>query len=215
MSRSLNNALLPKNWYALAEYAAGSPNEPHDAWHASTVGLKSAAPQTRVFAEALAVRYSELTRRISIRHASDNRVVALIELVTSGNKAGVRPYRAFLDNLLGAIDQGVHLLLVDLYPPTRRDPNGIHGSIWGELTGEDYAAPLDADRTLAAYSAGLVKTAYVEPVAVGQTLRDMPLFLTPDGEWHVEVPLEATYQAAYEPLPRFYRDILDAPAATT
>ena len=34
------------------------------------------------------------------------------------------------------------------------DPHGTHGTIWGELAGEDYAPPADADRTLAAYSAG-------------------------------------------------------------
>ena len=70
----------------------------------------------------------------------------------------------------------------------RRRVTATHGTVWGELTGEDYAPPVEfADRTLAAYSAGAVKTAYVEPVAVGQMLRDMPLFLTPD-EGYIEVP---------------------------
>jgi len=34
----------------------------------------------------------------------------------------------------------------------------------------------------------------------------MPLYLTSEG--YIEVPLEATYQEAYEGVPRFYRDIL-------
>ena len=34
----------------------------------------------------------------------------------------------------------------------------------------------------------------------------MPLFLTPDR--YVQVPLEATYQAAWQNVPEFWRDVL-------
>jgi hypothetical protein len=64
--------------------------------------------------------------------------------------------------------------------------------------------------TLAAYDAGPPVAAYVEPVAVGDLLIDMPLFLAPD--WYVSVPLEATYQAAYRGTPRRFRDVLDPTA---
>jgi hypothetical protein len=39
----------------------------------------------------------------------------------------------------------------------------------------------------------------------------MPLFLTP--EFYVNVPLEATYQAAWEAVPVFWRDVLSGPTA--
>lgn len=52
-------------------------------------------------------------------------------------------------------------------------------------------------------------TAYVEPVAVGQALSDMPLFLDPGH--YVNVPLESTYQAAYEGVPRRWRQVIEAP----
>ena len=39
----------------------------------------------------------------------------------------------------------------------------------------------------------------------------MPLFLDP--EQYVNVPLEATYLGAYEGVPRYYRAVLEAPAA--
>src|SRR5262249_28610597 len=97
-----------------------------------------------------------------------------------------------------AMGQGIHLLLIDLYPPTERDPQGIHGAIW----------PAEKRLTLVAYAAGPVPTAYFEPIAVGDRLIDMPLFLTP--EEYINVPLESTYQAAYAGVPRFYRDILEA-----
>ena len=68
---------------------------------------------------------------------------------------------------------------------------------------------MDRPLTLAAYSAGQWPEAFVEPTAVGLRLRDMPLFLTPDV--YIRVPLEATYQSAWEAVPSFWRDVLTAP----
>jgi hypothetical protein len=68
--------------------------------------------------------------------------------------------------------------------------------------------PAGKPLTLAAYHAAPPLTAYVEPVAVGDTLIDMPLFLAPD--WYVSVPLEAAYQAAYRGVPGHLREVLDA-----
>ena len=42
-------------------------------------------------------------------------------------------------------------------------------------------------------------------------LIDMPLFLTP--ERYVNVPLEATYSAAYRGVPKKWKAILEAPSA--
>ena len=65
------------------------------------------------------------------------------------------------------------------YSPTSRDPGGIHKAIWGEFEDEDFSLPADKPLTVAAYSAGAVKTAYVEPVAVGDDFAEMPLLLEP------------------------------------
>jgi hypothetical protein len=48
---------------------------------------------------------------------------------------------------------------------------------------------------------------YLEHLAVGAVLPDMPLFLCPDR--YVSVPLEATYQIAYRGMPAFWRDALE------
>jgi hypothetical protein len=48
-------------------------------------------------------------------------------------------------------------------------------------------------------------------VAVGDTLPEMPLFLEPDG--YVTVPLEATYQTAFDVLPSRWRNVLEPPAS--
>ena len=52
---------------------------------------------------------------------------------------------------------------------------------------------------------------FLDPVAVGDFLPDMPLFLTP--QVYVPVPLEATYCAAWETVPKFWRDVITAPPA--
>ena len=43
---------------------------------------------------------------------------------------------------------GVHLLVVDLFPPSRRDPQGVHKLIWDRIKDEDYALPPDKPLTL-------------------------------------------------------------------
>ncbi|HYH65825.1 MAG TPA: hypothetical protein VD866_14095, partial [Urbifossiella sp.] len=72
-----------------------------------------------------------------------------------------------------------------------------------------FTLPPDKPLTLAAYAAGEPAHAFVENVAVGEPLPDMPLFLTP--EYHVLVPLEASYAAAWAMVPPRWRDELAPP----
>lgn len=53
----------------------------------------------------------------------------------------------------------------------------------------------DRPLTLASYVARALPEAYVEHLAAGEALPDMPLFLTPTA--YINIPLEPTYQAAY------------------
>lgn len=222
--RVLNGGLLPEGYYALAEQVASAGNPDILALHLPApsgtdpgsngvtdlpggTALLTAPPRVRLIARAEHEAYTRRQRTLTIRHTSGHRIVALIELVSAGNKASEYAWQTFLDKALASLRQGIHLLLIDLYPPTARDPQGVHGSVWQSLTGKDYMAPTDAPLTLVAYSAGAVKTAFVEPLAVGQVLPPMPLFLTTEG--YIETPLEETYQAAYAGVPRFYRNLLE------
>jgi hypothetical protein len=109
--------------------------------------------------------------------------------------------------MAGLIEQDVHGLLIDLFPPpTKRDPEGIHHAIWEEIDEAGYSLPSDKPLTVAAYSAGAIKTAYVEPFAVGDELPDMPLFLEP--ERYVPVPLEETYRTAWGNFPAALKGLL-------
>jgi hypothetical protein len=147
-----------------------------------------------------------LAKAVAIRHVSGHQVVAMVEIVSPGNKNNQNGLNAFVRKAREALAAGIHLLIVDLFPPSPRDPQGIHGAVWGEDCGADYALPSDKPLTCVSYIGGAGAEALVELVAVGEALPQMPLFLTP--ELYVRVPLEATYQVAWDGLPAYWRDVL-------
>ena len=102
-----------------------------------------------------------------------------------------------------ALQHGCHLVVVDLFPPSAHDPEGLHGAIC-EFFGpaEDLPTP-DKPLTLASYVAMDLPDAYVEFVAVGDLLPEMALFLEPD--CHINLPLESTYQQAYRGVPAYWK----------
>jgi hypothetical protein len=106
-----------------------------------------------------------------------------------------------------AIRQGVHLLVIDIHPPTNRDLQGIHGAIVAQMGDHSYQAPLDKPLTLVSYVGMPIGTAYVEPIAVGDVLPPMPLFL--DEGHYVNVPLEETYASAYRGVPQRWKSVLE------
>ena len=57
------------------------------------------------------------------------------------------------------------------------------------------------------YQTGPERVAYIEPLAVGDELPDMALFLA--GEMHVMTPLEATYQATRAASPEALRVVVE------
>src|SRR5690606_31289180 len=122
-------------------------------------------------------------RSIRIRHVSDDSVVAIIEIVSSGNKHHSRALNDFADKATIALLEGIHLMVIGPHPPGPLDPGGMHGVIWDSLDGDEstrYLPPSGEPLTIASYvSRGGVK-AFVEPLAVGAAMPDMPLFLTPD-----------------------------------
>jgi len=224
---ALNNGLLPPDYEAKVEQhtedgipdvltlqlstppgnGASGTNATGTAPGGRLSSVATAPPKVRFTSEFGAENYAKLRRTIAVRR-EDDRVVALIELVSPGNKSGVHGIRAFTRKVIGSLDHGIHVLVVDLFPPGSRDPNGIHPVIWSEYRDEVYAAPFGKNLTLVAYEAGAVTRAYVEPVAVGDTLPDMPLFLEPG--LYVNIPLEATYAAAFLGITRRTRERLNA-----
>src|SRR5207253_673365 len=119
--------------------------------------------------------YARVQRTLVIRHTSGDRIVAMIEVLSPGNKSSRHAIRSFLDKAIAALDGGVHLLLVDVHPPGPRDPHGIHGALLNEIGTEDYVPGSERPLTAVAYTAGAVVDAFVAHFAVGEPLPDMPL----------------------------------------
>lgn len=112
-----------------------------------------------------------------------------------------------VEKALELLERRIHLLLIDTFPPGPRDPEGVHAAIWEEIGGEPFSLPSDQRLTLALYECNAVTRRFIEPMAVGERLPDMPLFLEPNG--CVVAPLESTYGAAYNVMPRRWRDVLE------
>src|SRR5206468_3678749 len=87
------------------------------------------------------------------RHVSRHQMIAMIEIVSPGNKSNQSGLDAFVRKAREALAAGIHLLIVDLFPPTARDPEGIHRAIWGEESEEDDALPANKPLTCVAYLA--------------------------------------------------------------
>ena len=150
--------------------------------------------------------YSGRANRIVIKHHL-GRTVAVIEILSPGNKDSRAALRDFVDKTIDLLRAGIHVLVVDVFAPTPRDPNGIHKLIWDEILDEEFTFPDGKDRVLASYQTGGEQAAYVEPITVGDALPDMPLFLGDD--LHVMVPLEATYQTAWDASPEEFRWVVE------
>jgi hypothetical protein len=168
-------------------------------------------PRTRFMAESDAEFYRRKKSSVVVRHVSGDRIVSMVEIVSPGNKSSRHAFRAFVDKACELLEARVHLLIVDPFPPGPRDPNGVHAAIWEEVRDEPFHLPDDKPLTLVPYECGLTTRAYIEPVAVGDSLPEMPLFLEPDG--YVKVPLDTTYQTAYDVLPSRWRNVLEPPAS--
>jgi len=177
---------------------------------ADLVSAAITPPQTRYIKKAESDIYANKSNRITVRHRHGD-IVAVIEIVSPGNKASRAELRAFVEKATDLLRQKVHLLVIDLFPPGPRDPWGIHKVIWDEFQEEDFELPPDKPLVLAAYDTGPEVVAYVDLVAVGDTLPEMPLFLEPG--FYIPAPLEATYQTTWDAFPGVLKGLLEGPAA--
>lgn len=169
------NQMLPPNYYALVE---------------------------KSFEIAESGQYETLAKSIVVHWQIDHRIVALVVIVSPGNKSDRARLGRFVARVDEMLSMGKNLLIVDLFPPGAYDPKGIHHAIWGE-----YEFDVNRPLTCVSYVSGPVREAYLEPVAVGQELTDMPVFLA--AERYVSLPLELTYQAAWSKVPPYWRNVVE------
>src|SRR4051794_23139140 len=180
LRRSLNAGRLPPGFVALTDQQTGGPipdvlplnRNPRGRGKTEPAGGVAVAPpppKARIVDEIEEDTYARRANRIRIQHRH-GQVVAIIEIVSPGNKNNRNALRAFVRKASDIIWQGIHLLVVDLFPPSERDPQGIHKPIWDEVAERPFELPADKPLTVVASRAIPTKTAYIEPVAVGDDL---------------------------------------------
>ena len=221
ISRTLNRGLLPQGYYAMAEQIAGGvgpdvvalefPNNGNstslDDVEIRTLNLAVAQPKVTLRVQSLADKYAAKANSLVVRHTSGHNVIAIIEVVSLGNKNSKNGLQSFLRKVDELLRAGIHLLILDLHPPGPRDPQGIHKAIWDEMFDSDFTLPSDMPLTLASYRADQPPEAFLEFTAVGLSLTAMPLFL--NLAEYITVPLESSYQAAWDAVPRYWREVIE------
>jgi hypothetical protein len=217
---ALNTGVLPSGFFAMTEVEAKGPIPdvlalkalppiPPDGPGGVTVLDKP--PRARVVSRGEnTAGYARRADRVAVYHPQGE-LIAVIEIVSPGNKDSTNGLKSFVRKAGKLIRRGVHLLVIDLFPPSVRDPYGIHKPIWDQFKEEPFDLPPGKQLTLAAYSAGSEKVAYVENIGVGDPLPDMPIFLTPD--WYVPCPLETTYQQSWGVFPKALKGPLETTSA--
>lgn len=209
---ALNAGVLPVDYFALVEQRIQgpipdvltlelAPSSEVPTNDSGGLAVATAPPRTQLVRRTEAEIYARKADRLTVRHRH-GKVVAVVEIVSPGNKGSKAEFRAFVQKSVELIRQGVNLLVIDLYP------QGIHKAIWDEFHEEDLELPPGKPLTVASYDAGLDsdRVAYVDFVGVGDVLPDTPLFLKP--EVYVPAPLERTYLTSWTVFPNALKGLL-------
>jgi hypothetical protein len=212
LANALNAGGLPSGYTAMVDRvfssshpdAVAGSNEPPVG-----VSRQETPPPGRYVARYDMGAYAQRADQVVVRH-TEHGDVAVVAVVSPGHKAGRIWLRTFVHRVTDLLSQGIHLLIVDLLPPTPRDPKGIHKAIWDEFDDLPFDAPAGKPLTLAAYVGAEMPTAYVDFIGVGDPLPEMPIFLSEDR--YVMAPLEETYNQAWAAYPATLKAQMERPA---
>lgn len=220
----LNRGLLPEGYFAHMERNLGRfvsdvltlsvPQSPAVARNGSSSPSDSGGGVAVTVRppKAVARRSATPTQRSTVvaRDTEEGRMVALIELASAANKDRPESVTAYVGKARAALNAGVHVVHLDILPPTKFTPVGLGRALWAAVEGEDYPFTPDKPLTADALQAGRVVELFSNPLAVGDELPDVPLFLTPD--LYVDLPLAAAYAEAFEESAPHDRQLLTRPA---
>ena len=130
--KALNKGVLPSDYYALSEQFAGELGAGRLTLHTNgkqgtpaangggaAIAVAVSPPKVRLVATTGMEYYAAKQKTIAIRHSSDDRVVAMIEVVSPGNKASRHGLEKFVAKACDCLERGVHLLIIDVLPPRR------------------------------------------------------------------------------------------------
>jgi hypothetical protein len=225
LTRALNSGLLPEDYYALAEQrtaefepdllaleyvedssAGGAERENNGGGTA----IALSPPKAQLVGEVDEASLYALKRRtIAIRHATNDRIVALLEIASPGNKDRRQSVQSFVDKAVACLQAGYHLVVVDPFPPGRHDPSGLGSEIWQAIGGQSLERLVGQLPSATSFRVAASFQCYCEPIRPGRPLPEPPLFYDP--EWYVDLPLERTYQLAYEGVPKRWKKVIEKP----
>ncbi len=232
LQAALNSGLLPQPYYAMGEQQAGdvgpdiltlkgpeavhAPSafyvvDPPVAATAAVLSTLDVAPQVRTLqvSDDETAFYLERQRKLVIRHATGDSVIAIVEIVSKSNRHTRLALEQFADKVINALRAGVHVTVIDLYPHGIHDPHGLHDFVWERMQAGSYQPEAELPLTLVSYTAGQPVQAWIEPTAVGATLTPMPLFLTREN--YISLPLEQTYMQAWQGMPARWQEVIVSP----
>jgi Protein of unknown function (DUF4058) len=222
LRNALNRGLLPPDYMAMTDQVTGRPipdvvalqtKAPHTSRGGGVALAPKPAPSARVVAKLEGINYTKRKNRVVIKHGRGT-VVAIIEIVSPGNKDSRNSFRSFVEKAADVLNQGVNLFVVDVFPPTPRDPKGVHKAILDEFVDLPFDFLPEKPFTVASYLAGEdYPSAYVESAGLGDPLPEMPIFLADTDDIYVSAPLEETYARAWDVYPALLKELLEPPPA--
>ena len=236
---TLNGGMLPKNHYAEAEQYAedlvpdvlalhlSEPDsdtsvfyEAETSWNddsdggiavATTTSIEVAVTKPSLKEHVIGTRKRTNRQKLLVlRHTSGHRVVAVVEIVSPANKDRKESVSSFAAKVRMLLARGVHVVVIDLLPPTRSAPQGTHSAVWAAYSKTRPRMPEGKSLSVASYVATTPVEAYFEYLSVGDALPPAPLFLT--AARYVELPLADTYRQTVEGTAAYWRKILEQPA---
>ncbi len=210
---------LPDEYYCLPEQRAGlfvpdlltlSRGGPEGRIESSGGTAVMTPPRTSLFQESLAEPFRPRQRQVVIRHASGDRVVAVIEIVSPANKDTAPRTLMFVRKVRELLERGIHVLSLDPFPGGSSAPDGLHAEIFADAVDEPLRCPTERPLALVSYECAERIRVWMECLSVGEVLPDMPVFLEPGA--HIPVPLEPTSDAAWQGMPAGWREVISPPA---
>src|ERR1700682_4810426 len=115
---AINAGRLPPGYFAMVEHKTGGPApdaialERHPPAQPTSGGIpvKFQPPKTRFVTRSEAAGYARKANRITVRHP-DGDVVAVLEIVSPGNKDSRHALRSFVRKAVAFLHAGIHLLI--------------------------------------------------------------------------------------------------------
>lgn len=222
LTEALNTGGLPREFYADSEQYTDGKNADVLALHRSPAGsdipITPTGPVATLARPANSLHRTarkpktekQMRRRLVVRHISGHRVVAHIEIVSPRNKDRRTAAEEFIVKGREAIDGGVHLAVIDLFPPTRAARRGLAPGIWRKYDPAPVVTPPEQPLCLASFTSAVRSEALFQFQTFGDELPPFPLSLAES--LSVNLPLADTYAAAFAGSPPYLRELLSQPA---